>query len=234
MAMLGHILHVPWNLEIFHDRLGQGLRDDVTALPFKDFSYRHETWWDGAQWHEANYNKKWPCSANFDTFHGTFQNKLGPGLRDYVTTLTLEEFQLSAWNLVGQCTVWWSRSLLKMVSLDQYLRIPWNFEIFHHRLGPGIWNWVNHITAWHLVAWSGSLYEIATLGWCLYFLILAGRGCCHSLNVLFTPAFCILPSIIQIYSLFLIWIVVYLSKVKRMITAQPLFRNQCHQVFHLV
>ena len=32
MAMLSQFLHVPWNLEIFHDLLGQGLRDDVTTL----------------------------------------------------------------------------------------------------------------------------------------------------------------------------------------------------------
>ena len=32
MAMLSQFLHVPRNFEIFYDRLGQGLRDNVTAL----------------------------------------------------------------------------------------------------------------------------------------------------------------------------------------------------------
>ena len=32
MAMLCHFLRVPRNFEIFHDRLGPGLRDDVTTL----------------------------------------------------------------------------------------------------------------------------------------------------------------------------------------------------------
>ena len=40
-----------------------------------------------------------------------------------------------------------------MVMLGQFLRIPWNIEISHKRLGPGRWNWGNHIMAWNLVAW---------------------------------------------------------------------------------
>ena len=32
VAMLGQFLRIPWNFEIFHDRLGPGLRDDVIAL----------------------------------------------------------------------------------------------------------------------------------------------------------------------------------------------------------
>ena len=46
-----------------------------------------------------------------------------------VTALTLYGFQVSAWNLVGWCTVPWSRSLFKMAMLGQFLRIPRNFEI---------------------------------------------------------------------------------------------------------
>ena len=54
------------------------------------------------------------------------------------------------------------------ILIFKYLRVPRNFEMFHHRLGPGRWNWGNHITAWNLVAscslsWSGPLYEMATL-----------------------------------------------------------------------
>ena len=79
----------------------------------------------------------------------------------------------------------WSRSLLKMAMLGQFMHVRRNFERFH-MLGPGRWNWGNHTTAWNLVAWcslpwSGSLYEMAT---CSHFLITAGRGCCRSLNVL--------------------------------------------------
>ena len=87
------------------------------------------------------------------------------------------------------CTIPWSRWLLKMAMLAQFLGIPWNFEIFHDRLGPGRWNWGNHNMAWNLVAWcslpwSGSLYEITTLRLCSHFLISACRWCCCSLNVL--------------------------------------------------
>ena len=32
IAMLGNFLSVPWNFEISHDKLGQGLRDDITTL----------------------------------------------------------------------------------------------------------------------------------------------------------------------------------------------------------
>ena len=31
MAMLGQYLHVSWNFVIFYDRLGSGLRDDITT-----------------------------------------------------------------------------------------------------------------------------------------------------------------------------------------------------------
>ena len=50
--------------------------------------------------------------------------------------------------------------------------------------------WGNHITAWNLVAWCNltwreSQFEMAMLSQCSHFLILAARGCCCSLNVLF-------------------------------------------------
>ena len=101
------------------------------------------------------------CSRNF-------QNRLRPGLRDDVTTLTPQGVRPSAWNSVGWCTVPWNRLLLKMAMLGQFLCVPPNFEIFHDRLEPGRWNWGNHIMAWTLVAWcslpwSGALYEMATL-----------------------------------------------------------------------
>ena len=119
-----------------------------------------------------------------------FQNRLGSRPREDVTALTLYGFQLSAWNLVRWCEVPWSKSLLEMVMLGQFLGVSRNFEIFDDRRGPGRWNWGNHITAWNLVKWcnlpwSGSLYEMSTLSLCSHFLILAGQGCYHSLKVLF-------------------------------------------------
>ena len=39
----------------------------ITILTFQDFSYWPEIWWDDAQYHEADYYSKWPCSANFCT-----------------------------------------------------------------------------------------------------------------------------------------------------------------------
>ena len=68
MVMLGQFLRVPRNFEIFYDRIGPVLMDDVTALT--------------------------PC-----------------------------EFQLSAWHLVGWCTVSWSRLLFKMAILGRFLRV---------------------------------------------------------------------------------------------------------------
>ena len=150
-----------------------GIFDQVwgtTLSLFKDFWYHPEIWWDGAQWHESDCCLNWPCSANFarSMEHWNFQNRLGPGPRDDVTALIFKGFQLSAWNLVGRCIAWWSRSLYKMAMLGEFLRVLWNLENFHDRLGLGRLNWGKHITAWNLVAWrslpwSGSLYEMVTL-----------------------------------------------------------------------
>ena len=52
-----------------------------------------------------------------------------------VTALTLQGFQLWAWQLVGWCTVPWSRSIFKMTILGQFLHVSRNFEIFHDSLG---------------------------------------------------------------------------------------------------
>ena len=42
------------------------------------------------------------------------------------------------WNLIGWCTVPWSRSLFEMAMLRQFSHIQRNFEIFNERLGPGV------------------------------------------------------------------------------------------------
>ena len=48
--------------------------------------------------------------------------------------------------------------------------------------------WWNPIAALNLVTWSRSLFEMITLSQFSHFLILVGRGCCRSLNVLFLRA----------------------------------------------
>ena len=72
------------------------------------------------------------CSMVFKIF----DDRLGPSVKEDITALTLQMFQLSAWNLVQWCIIPWSRLLFKMVMLDQFLHIPWNFEIFHYGLVP--------------------------------------------------------------------------------------------------
>ena len=42
MAMLNQLLCVPWNFEIFYDRLGPILRHDITTVTPKDFRYQFE------------------------------------------------------------------------------------------------------------------------------------------------------------------------------------------------
>ena len=44
-----------------------------------------------------------------------------------VTAVTIWRIQLSFWNLVGWCTVPWSKLLIKMTILGPFLRIPRNF-----------------------------------------------------------------------------------------------------------
>ena len=61
---------------------------------------------------------------------------------------------------MGWCTVPpWSRSLLKLDKLGQFLSVPRNFEIFHDRLGSGKWNWGNHIRP--EIWWHDAVYHEA-------------------------------------------------------------------------
>ena len=55
-----------------------------------------------------------------------------------VTTLTLWDFHLLASNLLGWCTVPWSRPLCKMAMIKHFLHVSWKFEIFHDRIRPGL------------------------------------------------------------------------------------------------
>ena len=47
------------------------------------------------------------------------------------TALTHEGFQTPVWNSVGCCTIPWSRSLYKIVIINQVLHVSWNFELYH-------------------------------------------------------------------------------------------------------
>ena len=60
MAMLSQFLHIPLKFEIFHDRLGPGLRNTL----FKDFWYRPKIWRDDAQYQETSYHVKLLCLGN--------------------------------------------------------------------------------------------------------------------------------------------------------------------------
>ena len=132
---------------------------------FKDFRYQPETWWDDAQYHEADGYKKWPCSANFCAFHGALKFSM-IGLDQVwgmtLLFLTLNGFQLSAWNLMGRSTVKWSKSLLKMAVLRLVLRVIQNFKYRNFKwqawtrsegIWLPLWMWGNHIIARNLVAW---------------------------------------------------------------------------------
>ena len=55
----------------FQNRLGLGPRDNVTALTLLGFQLSAWNLGDDAQYDEADRYLKWPCSANFCTFHGT-------------------------------------------------------------------------------------------------------------------------------------------------------------------
>ena len=60
--------------------------------------------------------------------------------------------QLSAWHLVGWCTVPWSISLLTMAMLGQFFCVPRNFEIFHDRLGTRLRNDMPALTLYKFLA----------------------------------------------------------------------------------
>ena len=53
---------------------------------------------------------------------------------------------LLAWNLLGRCTVPWSRSLFKIAMLGQFLGVPRDFEICHDALGRGLWDYITFLT----------------------------------------------------------------------------------------
>ena len=86
-----------------------------------------------------------------------------------VTALTLLGFQLSAWNLVGWCTVPWSRSLSKMTMLCQFSAFHRTFKFSMISLDQ-VWGMVTHvthirkceeITSWPENWWHDTMYHEA-------------------------------------------------------------------------
>ena len=97
-----------------------------TTLPlylFEDFSYQRKIWWDDAQYNGVYRSMKWQCSANFCVFHGTLKFSMicfWPCLRDDVTALTILGFRVSAWTLVGWCTVTRSKWVFNVAVLGYF------------------------------------------------------------------------------------------------------------------
>ena len=113
--------------------------------------------------------------GQFLLFHRTFKYSfIGrlDGRRYHSNSLRISSISLKfgRW-----CTVTWSRLLLKVAMLGQHLRVPWNFEIFHDRLGPGLGENVTALTllvcqlltgnllGWYTVAWRRLLFKMAML-----------------------------------------------------------------------
>ena len=67
--------------------------------------------------------------------------------------LTLQGFHILAWNLVGWCTVWWSRLLSKIAILSKCLPVPWNFHI----------SWVTLMVAGSNTGLSRTQYDHITI-----------------------------------------------------------------------
>ena len=62
----------------------------LPLLPFKVLSFQPEISLDDAEYHEADRYLKWPCSANFCAFHGTFKfSMMGLGQEDEIEEITL-------------------------------------------------------------------------------------------------------------------------------------------------
>ena len=58
------VMRVPWKSEIFHDRIGSGLRVDFTS-PTQKFSYRPEAQQIDTDYYEADHYLIYLCSVNF-------------------------------------------------------------------------------------------------------------------------------------------------------------------------
>ena len=106
-------------------------RTTFSHLLFKNFSYQHEIWWDDTQYHRAERYLKWPCSANLCVFHGTLKLSMIVFTRSEGRHYRFNSLRISVinLNLVGWCTVTWSRLIFNEAMLGQFWRVPWNFEM---------------------------------------------------------------------------------------------------------
>ena len=127
MAIIGQFLRFPRNFGISHDRLGPGIRHDLTALIFRDFMYQPDFWWVDAQYSEAD----------------------------------------SFWKWLGQ----FFHVRRKLISLDQLSGRRWMISHYGLKFGTLMQHTVEHI-----IIWNGHTQPM--------FPFSAGRGRCHSLNVL--------------------------------------------------
>ena len=115
MAMLSQFLCISWNFEFYHDRLGPGLGDDITALTLlKDFSYQPEILWDDTQYHWAGYYLRWLCSAIFCASTGLRNFPWQVKIRSERRWLSISMIRQKVWYLVAWCNVPWNRSLFVM------------------------------------------------------------------------------------------------------------------------
>ena len=118
--MLCQVLRILWNFEIFHDRLGPGLRDDITtnslsisAIGLKFGGMMHSNMKQIVIWN----GHAWPIFVHSSELWN-FQNMLRPGLRDDVTSLTLSK----------DCSYWpeirWDDAQCN--ETDRYLKWPYS------------------------------------------------------------------------------------------------------------
>ena len=113
---------------------------DVTALNFKGyFRDLPEIHYCEAQYHDADCYSKWPCSVDFSAFHRTLKFSMIGLHQVWGTAFQLKCKLVKAWNLVGLYALLWSRFTFENRRVWPFLRVPWNFEMFH---------------AWH--AWTRS------------------------------------------------------------------------------
>ena len=164
MAMFGHFLRVP-RIGFLTRREGRRYRSNCLRISGISLQFGGMMHNNMKQIAIERGGHAWPIlriPRNFEIL----QNMLAPGQRDDVTVLTFQGFQKSAWNLMRWCTVPWSRSLLKMAMLGQYLGVPRHFsmiglgqedEIEEITLRPEIW-WhdVVHHEADHCMKWPYS------------------------------------------------------------------------------
>ena len=129
-----------WILSSFYASIGPS----VHLLPLYDSWSISDIglifWWVDAQYHEADCYLKWLCLANICLFHVTWKlSMIGLdqvwGKCHHCNSLKILNIRLKSGGLMHSTM---KQITFKMVMLCQFLLVPWNFEIFHDRLGPGL------------------------------------------------------------------------------------------------